>query len=222
MEFILCNYPILIVLAPLAASIYSVLPIGKAGDRKYGFGVFAHFVAIFVAVFVLGEAVSAGDAARKLIICETPWSFLPTIELSIDRLSAVMMLVITSIGLVLYRYSIRYLQSEVGQPRYQGLLAFTIATLLVMVSSRDLVLLFLAWQLLSWLLCLLSYNYTHLPTARSSFRTFIILRLGDIAFLAGSVLAYRLYGTVEFAKLFEQATSNQNMLQNKGIVDNQK
>ncbi len=58
MEFILCNYPILIVLAPLAASIYSVLPIGKAGDRKYGFGVFAHFVAIFVAVFVLGEAVS--------------------------------------------------------------------------------------------------------------------------------------------------------------------
>ncbi len=219
MEFILCNYPILIVLAPLAASIYSVLPIGKAGDRKYGFGVFAHFVAIFVAVFVLGEAVSAGDAARKLIICETPWSFLPTIELSIDRLSAVMMLVITSIGLVLYRYSIRYLQSEVGQPRYQGLLAFTIATLLVMVSSRDLVLLFLAWQLLSWLLCLLSYNYTHLPTARSSFRTFIILRLGDIAFLAGIVLAYRLYGTVEFAKLFEQATSNPIMLQPFGTFE---
>ena len=203
MDWILHNYPILIPLAPLAAAIYSALPIGNAGDRKYGFGVFAHIVAFAVAVVAFGEVVSTGD--RSLVICETAWSFLPTIELSIDRLSAVMMLVIASIGLVLYRYSIRYLQSERGQPRYQALLALTIATLLVMVSSRDLILLFLAWQLLSWLLCLLAYNHAHLPTARSSFRTFIMLRAGDIAFLAGIVLAHQLYGTVAFADLFERA-----------------
>jgi NADH-quinone oxidoreductase subunit L len=70
------------------------------------------------------------------------------------------------------------------------------------------VLLFLAWQLLSLLLCLLVHNYSDLPTARSSFRTFIMMRLGDIAFLAGIVLAYTLYGTVEFAQLFEQAAAN--------------
>ena len=162
MDWVLRNYPILIPLAPLAAAVYSAIPIGRVGERKYGFGVFAHIVAFVLAVFAFGEAVSAGDVARNVVICETPWSFLPTISLSIDRLSAVMMLVITSIGLVLYRYSIRYLQSERGQPRYQGLLAFTIATLLVMVSSRDLILLFLAWQLLSWLLCLLAYNHAHL------------------------------------------------------------
>ncbi|MGB6044378.1 MAG: hypothetical protein WBF93_14565 [Pirellulales bacterium] len=107
MDFILHNYPILIPLAPLMAAIYSALPIGNAGDRKYGFGVFAHIVAfaaaVVAAVVALGEAVSAGHVARHLVICETPWSFLPTIELSIDRLSAVMMVVITSIGLVLYR-----------------------------------------------------------------------------------------------------------------------
>ena len=203
MDWILNTYPILIPVAPLVAAFYSALPIGKAGERKYGFGVFAHIVAFVVAVVAFGEVVSAG--ARHLVICATPWSFLPTIELSLDRLSAVMMLVITSIGLVLYRYSIRYLQSERGQPRYQALLALTIATLLVMVSSRDLILLFLAWQLLSWLLCLLAYNHAHLPTARSSFRTFIMLRAGDIAFLAGIVLAYQFYGTVEFAELFTQA-----------------
>ena len=64
-----------------------------------------------------------------------------------------MMVLIASIGLVLYRYSVRYLQSDHGQSRYQALLALTISTLLVMVSSRDLVLLLLVWQLLSWLLC---------------------------------------------------------------------
>jgi NADH-quinone oxidoreductase subunit L len=213
MDSILHYYPVLIPLAPLAAAIYSALPIGGAGDRKYGFGVFAHIVAFVVAVVALGEAVAAGNIARHLVICETPWSFLPTIELSIDRLSAVMMVVITSIGLVLYRYSIRYLQSERGQPRYQALLALTIATLLVMVSSCDLILLFLAWQLLSWLLCLLAYNHAHLPTARSSFRTFIMLRAGDIAFLAGIALAYQFYGTVEFSGLFEQAAQTPVKLQ---------
>ncbi len=208
MDFILHNYPILIPLAPLLAAIYSALPIGNAGDRKYGFGVFAHVVAFAAAAVALGEAVSAGHVARHVVICETPWSFLPTIDLSLDRLSAVMMVVISSIGLVLYRYSIRYLQSELEQSRYLTLLSTTIATLLVMVSSRDLILLFLTWQLLSLLLCLLVHNYSHLPTARSSFRTFIMMRVGDIAFLAGIVLAYQLYGTVEFTPLFEQAAAN--------------
>lgn len=207
MQFIANYYSILIPLAPFAAAVYSALPHRGAGVKNYGFGVFAHIVAFAVAVITLGQVAASGDVARQLVVCATPWSFLPTIELSIDRLSAVMMVVISGIGLVLYRYSVRYLQSELGQPRYQALLALAISVLLVMVSSSDLVLLFLAWQLLSWLLSLLAYNYAHLPTARSSFQTFIVLRVGDIAFLAGIVLAFQLYGTVEFSQLFERAAA---------------
>jgi NADH-quinone oxidoreductase subunit L len=219
MKFMLNYYPLLIPLAPFLAAVYSALPSPRAGDRKYSFGVFALVVALAAALMTLAQAAAPGHVATRLLICETPWSFLPTIELSIDRLSAVMMVVISGIGLVLYRYSVRYLQSELGQSRYQALLAFTISTLLVMVSSRDLVLLFLAWQLLSWLLCLLAYNYAHLPTARSSFRTFIMLRLGDIAFLAGIVLAYQLWGTVEFSELFKQAAANPITLRPFGGIE---
>ena len=144
MQFISNYYSVLIPLAPFAAAVYSVLPHRGAGVKSYGFGVFAHIVAFAVAVVTLGQAATSGDVARQLVVCATPWSFLPTIELSIDRLSAVMMVVISGIGLVLYRYSVRYLQSELGQPRYQTLLALAISVLLVMVSSSDLVLLFLA------------------------------------------------------------------------------
>lgn len=219
MEFLRNNFPLLIPLAPLAAAIWSAFPSRGEREKSYSFGVIAHVIAFVAAVVTFFQTIAAGEAARRVLICETPWSFLPTVELSIDRLSGVMMVVITSIGLVLYRYSIRYLQSEIGQPRYQALLAFTIATLLVMVSSCDLILLFLAWQLLSWLLCLLAYNYSHLPTARSSFRTFIMLRLGDIAFLAGIVLAFRLYGTVEFTELFERAVSTPVTLRPFGLFE---
>lgn len=203
MHFVMNNYPLLVALAPLLAAIYSALPIGRAAERRYGFGVFAHSVAVCIAVIVLCD-VSLFGGSRRVVISETPWAFLPTIQISLDRLSSVMMVVITSIGLVLYRYSVRYLQSDSGQSRYLALLAFAITTLLVMVSSSDLIVLFLAWQLLSWLLCLLAHNYSHMPTARSSFRTFIMLRAGDICFLGGVILAFQLYGTLEFEALFEQ------------------
>ncbi len=212
MEFILNYYPILILLAPFVAAVYSALPNRKTDDRNYNFGVFALAVALVVAIVALVQTAAPGYEATPLEICKTPWSFLPTIELSIDRLSAVMMVLIASIGLVLYRYSVRYLQSELGQSRYQALLAFTISTLLVMVSARDFMLLFLTWQLLSWLLSHLIYNYAHQLTARSSFRTFIMLRAGDIAFLAGIVLAYQLWGTIEFLELFERSAADPKML----------
>ena len=97
MEFILNYYPILIPLAPFLAAVYSALPSRRADDRTYSVGVFAHVVAVVVAIVTLCQVATTGDVATRLVICETPWSFLPTIELSIDRLSAVMMMVIASI-----------------------------------------------------------------------------------------------------------------------------
>lgn len=77
-----------------------------------------------------------------------------------------------------------------------------------MVSSADLITLFVAWQLLSWLLCLLAHNFAHVPTAESSFRTFIMHRAGDIAFLSGIAIAFHVFGTVQFNELFQLAATN--------------
>jgi NADH-quinone oxidoreductase subunit L len=77
-----------------------------------------------------------------------------------------------------------------------------------MVASANLLMLFIFWQLLSWLLGLLAYHYTHLPTVRGAFKTFTMLRAGDVAFLAGIVLAYHLYGTLDFQQLFSRAANS--------------
>jgi NADH-quinone oxidoreductase subunit L len=71
-----------------------------------------------------------------------------------------------------------------------------------MVASADLLMLFVFWQLLSWLLSFLSYNYSNPPTLRGAFRTFTMLRFGDFAFLFGIVLAYNLYGTLDLQQVF--------------------
>ena len=205
-------YPLLIPLAPLVAAALAAFPGRDRGDSPYTIGWWV-FVAGSIASLAALWQVSAHNAEPiRIVLFAWPWKILPVVELSIDRLAAIMMVLISGIGTLLYRYSARYLQQDAGLPRYQTMLALAISSLLFMVSSADLVTLFIFWQLLSWLLSLLSHNYSHVPTAQASFRTFIMLRAGDIAFLAGIVLAYHLYGTVQFAPLFERAAADPTQL----------
>src|SRR5207248_361684 len=53
----------------------------------------------------------------------------------------------------------------------------------------------------------LAHNLSHAATFEGSFRTFTFLRLGDVAFLAGIVLAHSLYGTIEFDEPFARAAA---------------
>jgi NADH-quinone oxidoreductase subunit L len=74
-----------------------------------------------------------------------------------------------------------------------------------MVSSANLMMLFLFWQILSYLLYLLAHNHAHAGTLAGAFKTFTLLRVADTAFLAGITLTYHLYGTLEFQELFVRA-----------------
>ncbi len=126
----------------------------------------------------------------------------------IDRLSAVMMVLISGIGTVIYTYSLGYMYQDPHEHRYLALIGIATFVLLCMVSSANLMMLFLFWQLLSYLLYLLAHNHTHAGTLEGAFRTFTLLRVGDIAFLAGVVLAHTLYGTLEFPDLFSAAAES--------------
>jgi NADH-quinone oxidoreductase subunit L len=122
-----------------------------------------------------------------------------------DRLSAVLMVLITGVTSLIYRYSLGYIYQERGYRRYLGMVAITTSVLLCMVSSANLMMLFIFWQMLPWLLFLLAHNHAHGPTLAGASNTFALLRLSDVAFLAGIVLAYSLYGTLEFQTLFTRA-----------------
>jgi NADH-quinone oxidoreductase subunit L len=130
------------------------------------------------------------------------------IGLHIDRLSAVMMTLIAGVSTVIYCYSTGYMYQDRHARRYLALICFTDFVLLCMVSSANLMMLFLFWQALSYLLYLLAHNHAHPATLRGAFKTFTLLRVADVAFLAGIVLAYQFYGTLEFQELFARAAGN--------------
>src|SRR5581483_6018752 len=120
---------------------------------------------------------------------------------------AVMMVLITGIGSIIYLYSLRYMQQERGYARFLALMMLTVSMLLCMVSSANLVMLFVFWQLLSWQLYLLAHRHDHQPTLDGAFKLFALLRGADLVFLAGIVLAYGLYGTIEFEEMAARAAA---------------
>jgi len=205
-------YPLLIPLLPFLAALLTVRLGGRASEGVYRLGLLAHGAAFVLSLPVLRQVAAPGHPAISLTLFASAWHGPLTVAFYIDRLAAVMMVVISGVGTLIYLYAIRYMRQESGRARYHTLLAFAIATLLCMVSSANLMLLVLFWQLLSWLLSLLAYNHGHAPTAGSIFRTFTMLRLGDVAFLAGIVLAYALYGTLDLQPLFERAAQSQAMV----------
>ena len=119
-----------------------------------------------------------------------------------------MMTLITGVSTVIYCYSTGYMYQDRHFRRYLALICFTDFVLICMVSSANLMMLFLFWQALSYLLYLLAHNHAHAATLRGAFKTFTLLRVADVAFLAGIVLAYQLYGTLEFHDLFARAAGN--------------
>ncbi|MBV8063240.1 MAG: hypothetical protein JOY51_06565, partial [Nevskia sp.] len=201
-------YPLFVPLAPLMAALFTAVPRRNLSDKNTNIAWGIIFAGFATSLLLIGHALRSPEPIR-IVLLATHWRVLPALELSIDRLSVVMMGVISGFGTILYRYSARYLQQDPGLGRYLTILALKLSFQLFLVSSADLVTLFIAWQLLSWFLSLLAHNYAHTPTADGAFRTFIMLRAGDMAFMAGIALAYHLYGTVQFAPLFAHAAADQ-------------
>ena len=197
-------YLAITLLAPLLGGLVLALSGRGAGVKVARIGVAAEVLALALSLLLFFEVTSGGPRT-----IQAPWSFAEALHFAfyIDRLSAVMLVHIAAISILIHLFSIRYMQQETDYAHFHSLLAFTTFTLFGMVTSANLLMLLVFWQLLSWLLPLLSYNYQHLPTVRGAFRTFIMHRAGDTAFLAAVVLAYGWYGVLDLQQLFARAAA---------------
>ena len=200
-------YPLLILLAPLAAAGVIGLLEASIGRKAYRISAAAQLVALGVSVWTLNQVARTGPIQAPIF--SSPWGGVLQLGLYIDRLAAVMMVLVSAIAFLISLFSVSYMEQERGRARFHALLALLSFILLAMVASRDLLMLFLFWQLISWMLYLLSHHYDHPQTLQGAAKTYTVLRVGDVAFLAGVVLAYRVYGTLDFPQLFINAARTQ-------------
>src|SRR5678815_5078266 len=196
---------LLVPLLPLL-TVLIVVPGGEASRReRVKMGTWPLGAAFFGAIWTLYVVATSGPISVRLYD-PADANMLPLpISFYIDRLSAVMMVLISAIGTIIYTYSLDYMYQEPHERRYFSTIGVAICVLLCMVSSGNLMMLFVFWQILGYLLYILIHNHGHAGTLQGAFRTFTILRIGDVAFLAAIALAYSLYGTLEFPDIFTAA-----------------
>lgn len=196
-----------VLLVPLLPLLAALLVAGSASSRRERARLAAipMGAAFFGSIVVLYLVATRGPITIRFYDPAAVASWALPIGFYMDRLSAVMMVLISAIGMIIYTYSLRYMYQEPHDRRYLALINFSTFALLCMVSSANLMMLFIFWQLLSYLLYLLAHNHSHSGTLEGAFRTFTMLRFGDVAFLGGIILCYSLYGTIEFQALFASA-----------------
>ncbi|CCQ89150.1 putative NADH-quinone oxidoreductase, subunit L [Nitrospina gracilis 3/211] len=204
--------PLFIIIFPLLAAVL----IGFFGERMKSHvarvGVVATASAFFISVSTLYQVSTQGPVHIMLWPLDSGGASVFKLGLLIDRLTAVMMVLITSVSTVIHVYSIRYLEGDSGYIRFFALLSFITFVILSLVSSSNLFMLFVFWSLLSWALYLiLVFNYSHPDARKNAFKTFIVHRVGDVCFLFGIFLAYRYFGTLEFSELFRAARQTQTI-----------
>src|SRR5438034_5775341 len=202
------SYVILVPLRLLLAAI----GIGVAGrslrERSAKVGGSAVVAAFLGALVTLVAVSSNGPISVRFYEPASGTSLGFPVGFYIDRLSAVMMVLISGVSTIIYLFSMRYMQQERGYSRFLALLAFTTFVLLCMVSSANLLMLFIFWQLLTWLLYLLSYHYAHPATMEGAFKTYTLLRVGDVVFLSVIFLAIAFSVALELQQLFIRAAED--------------
>ena len=198
---------LLVPLAPLAGALIAGLggrAIGRAGAHWVTIiGVAVSFVAS-VAIFfdVLNGNVFNGSVYTWLTSGETRFE----IGFLIDRLTALMMVVVTFVSLMVHIYTIGYMADDPGYQRFFAYIALFTFSMLMLVMANNFVQLFFGWEavgLVSYLL--IGFWYTRPTAIYANLKAFLVNRVGDFGFLLGIGLILAHFGTLDYAGVFAQA-----------------
>lgn len=126
--------------------------------------------------------------------------------LRVDTLTAVMLVVVTTISAFVHLYSIGYMQEDPYRPRFFSYLSLFTFAMLMLVTADNLVQLFFGWEgvgLMSYLL--IGFWYQKPEANAAAIKAFIVNRVGDFGFALGIFAAFMMTGVVDFGTLFAQA-----------------
>lgn len=194
-------------LLPLLAAII----IGLFG--KYLPRVMAHIVTIAGVAMAFGLSVYVlKDMMVSQPYNETVYSWLKSGDFSfeigflIDRLSAMMMVVVTFVSLMVHIYTIGYMHEDKGYARFFSYISLFTFAMLMLVMSNNFMQLFFGWEavgLVSYLL--IGFWYTRPTAIYANLKAFLVNRVGDFGFLLGIGLVLYHFGSLDYAAVFSVA-----------------
>ena len=126
--------------------------------------------------------------------------------LRIDTLTAVMLVVVTTVSSLVHLYSIGYMHEDPHRPRFFAYLSLFTFAMLALVTADNLVQLFFGWEgvgLASYLL--IGFWYQKPEANAAAIKAFIVNRVGDFGFALGIFAVFMMTGAIDFDTVFAQA-----------------
>ncbi len=125
--------------------------------------------------------------------------------LSFDKLASILVVYVSILSLVIIKYSMKYMWDEKGYKRYFILLNLIFASIYLIIMSNNLIILVMAWQMMSLTLYfLVTFNVESTEAVKHGGWTIIIHRAADLIFIIAIVLTYKIFGTFDLSNLNEQ------------------
>jgi NADH-quinone oxidoreductase subunit L len=124
----------------------------------------------------------------------------------IDRLSALMMVVVTFVSLMVHVYTIGYMHDDDGYQRFFSYISLFTFSMLMLVMSNNFMQLFFGWEgvgMISYLL--IGFWYTRPTATFAALKAFLVNRIGDFGFVLGIAAIFRFTGSLDYGTVFAHA-----------------
>jgi len=201
---------LIVVLAPLAGAIVAGLfgsAIGRAWSHRVTIlGVSISFLA---SIFIFADVLNGNNWNGAIYTWATIGDTRLEIGFQIDRLSALMMAVVTFVSLMVHVYTIGYMAEDPGYQRFFSYISLFTFSMLMLVMANNFLQLFFGWEavgLVSYLL--IGFWYTRPTAIHANLKAFLVNRVGDFGFLLGIGLILARFGSLDYGIVFSKAIAN--------------
>jgi NADH-quinone oxidoreductase subunit L len=164
-------------------------------------------VSMVVAFAALSHGFGCGEHGAGI----TLWSWIPATGFSadmgfyVDSLTACLLIVVTTIGMLVHFYSIGYMAHDPGRWRFFAYLNLFMFSMLVLVLADNFLLVFAGWELVG--LCsylLIGFWFPRRSAAVAAKKAFLVNRVGDMGFALGIMAIWTQVGTLNMQAVFEK------------------
>ena len=208
---------LLIVLAPLLGSIIAGLfgrQVGRKGAQYAT--ILGVAVSCALSVHVLYQQVAGGAAPfnQNIYTFFQVGDYAAHVGFMVDRLTAMMMVVVTFVSLLVHIYTIGYMAEDPGYQRFFSYISLFTFSMLMLVMSNNFLQLFFGWEAVGLVSYLLIGFWFKRPSAVfANMKAFLVNRVGDFGFLLGIAGVLLWFGTLDYATVF----ANAPLLEGQGV-----
>ena len=197
---------VLIPFLPFAAFLIVGLFGRWIGERAHVVAVPAVIGSFLLSLLALIDVAGGRQTTVPLYTWLTSGDLRIELALSVDRLTAAMLVLVTTVSALVHVYTIGYMRGDRGYARFFAFIALFTFSMLMLVMADNFLQLFVFWEAVGLCSYLLIGHWYERDTARAAAtKAFLVNRVGDFGFLLGLLLVLATFGSLEYRHVFAQA-----------------